>query len=143
MLEEISAAAGVEFIHSGLEDDSVQVDLRNVPLVEALKELLSHRSYLIQLDPATRRPARVWVMARKSRPAGSFDRQVRRIEPVPPDHTDIAEETAQLLERIDTDEYTEADVERIILSVIEGEEPDLIEELISNPELTRDAGSQR
>lgn len=138
VLDDISGATGIEFIHSGLKDDRVTVDFANVPLLEALKELLSHRSYLIQLDPDTRRPARIWVMARKSRGEAPAERQVRRIEPEEePERT----ETADLLDRLEKGDFTEEDTERIIRSVIEGEDPGILEELVTGPD--RDGGPPR
>ncbi len=135
VLDEIAESVGIEFIHSGLSGDLVTLSFERLPIADALKRVLSHRGYMIQVDPDTGRPARVWVMARKSYiaptptppsspPAGLSDEARERLE------AERADAEA-LLDMLGQGGFGDEETERLIRALIEQEDKELLEELRS------------
>jgi len=128
VLDAISASAGIEFIHSGLAGDAVTLAFERTPILDALKRLLSHRGYMIQMDPGTRRPARVWVLGRKSQalpepsPAPPGDEERARRE------ADRADAQA-LIELLAQEGLGDAETEHLIRALIEEDDGELLREI--------------
>lgn len=142
VLDEIAESVGIEFIHSGLSGDLVTLSFERLPVADALKRVLSHRGYMIQVNPDTGRPARVWVMARKSYipptptppsspPAGVPDEARERLE------AERADAEA-LLDMLGQEGFGDEETERLIRALIEQEDKELLEELRSGLDPNRE-----